>query len=224
MIDGPPINLESANTLEEVFLLGSALPDIASMGRVRLQRPLVNSTLDLGVQNHHYADSAFHQSAWFVQRNAALHDKLEGAGLKRGPARACAHVGIELLLDGALLATIPHLSVAVQGCLQRAGDQSLDLQASVKPDRADHWQTHLDRTAKWLLPNDYHRPSAVAHRLHRIVANRPRLAFPSDQIISVEDVLARSQEELISGLADLVEDLAEEVARHQAQPRNSKPG
>ncbi len=186
------------------------------MGRVRLQRPLVDSTLDLGVQNHHYADSAFHQSDWFVKRNAGLHHKLEAAGLRRGPARACAHVGIELLLDGTLLATVPHLPAAVQSCLRRTGDSSLKLRTSVKSARADHWQSHLKRTAEWLLPDDYHRPSAVAHRLHRIVANRPRLAFPSEQVTVVEDVLARSQEELTDGIDDLVLDLAANVARDQA--------
>lgn len=207
------IDLESVSSEEEVFLLGSALPDIASMGKVRLQRPLTHSTLESGVQNHQYADSAFHQSEWFIDRNASLTDELESAGLDRGPARACAHVGIELFLDGALLSSKPGLHGVVQNCLRRTADETLNITRSVKPERATQWQDHIERTAKWLLPSDFHQPAAVAQRLHRIVVGRPRLAFPADQISVVEEVLVNTQSQLLGQSEQLLQEVAGEVRR-----------
>src|ERR1051325_9448351 len=83
------------------FLVGTALPDFASMARTRL-RP-ANGSLAEGIALHHAIDHAFHAHDWFLDAERDVRDSLRADGLPDGAARACAHVGPELLLDGALL-------------------------------------------------------------------------------------------------------------------------
>ena len=93
------------------FLVGSMLPDLAAMARVRLlpmRAPDEAGTGDdafaAGVAFHHASDGVFHSSAWFTEHNRSLRDALLEAGIEPGAARACAHAGLEMLLDGALVA------------------------------------------------------------------------------------------------------------------------
>src|SRR6185369_9833050 len=87
----------SANELA-MLCLGSMLPDF--IGMLRLSRPDVrDDTLARGVAFHHQTDEAFHELPSFLRLSREAFGWLSEQQLPRGPARAVAHIGIEILLD-----------------------------------------------------------------------------------------------------------------------------
>jgi hypothetical protein len=197
------------------YLIGSALPDIATMGRFRLKDRPSSEEVRAGVDLHHRTDDAFHSHRWFRRNSQIVAGELEKAGLARGAAMACGHVGVELLLDGQLLDRNPDLRPQVQGAIAAVGHTEHGLATVVGPDRQAEWLVHLGRIADWSLPEDYREPVAVAERLRRILERRPRLAFPFEQVHAVAEVLGRRQSALEAGSGQLIDDLRADVAgRH----------
>ncbi|MCB9593490.1 MAG: hypothetical protein H6719_12220 [Sandaracinaceae bacterium] len=155
---------------EPRWVLGAMLPDFVSMCRARvvaIEDPLVQA----GVDMHHRTDDVFHGCPTFTALQRDGVDTLEARGVGRGTARAVAHVGTELLIDGLLLddpaaCEAYRAGVAVSGDLgiqfRRGGDRFAELRA---------------RAAGHGLPLGLRAPSDVAARLRRILASRPRLAF-----------------------------------------------
>ena len=82
------------------FVLGAMLPDFAHMIGERLDR-LEDDGLRCGERHHRKTDEAFHRAASFRTLVRDATSVLTRGGLERGPARGAAHVGIELLFDGA---------------------------------------------------------------------------------------------------------------------------
>lgn len=195
----------------EALVVGAALPDIAAIGRFRLSGTSSDNAVRAGVALHHRTDDAFHSHRWFRQHNGSVAAALADIGVRRGAARAVGHVGVELLLDGYLLATDPNLGRRAEAALATVTAPGRDLVSLVDPDRRPDWSTHLDRTARWPVPADYRDPAAVAGRLQRILAHRPRLSFGTEQVAAVADVLAEARAGLEAGADDLVADLAELV-------------
>lgn len=194
------------------YLLGAALPDFATIGRFQLTGQPTDPDLAAGVDMHHATDDAFHGSDWFLTHSTAVRAKLESRGVNRGAARAVGHVGVELLLDGHLLAHHDDLRPRAQNVLGLADDDQLDLAELVAGDRRADWVDHLSRISSWPLPGDYHQPLAVAERLHRILRPRRRLAFGPDDIAVVADILTGHLDDLVAGIGDMVASLAEQLA------------
>src|SRR5262245_43693270 len=90
------------------------LPDFAAMVGVRVVS-VAHAAADDGCRFHHETDDLFHRAACFQSLCHAATRALSGAGVRRGPARAIAHVGIELLLDDWLAA-----EQGVPGCYREA--------------------------------------------------------------------------------------------------------
>ncbi|MDH3303513.1 MAG: hypothetical protein OES24_23660 [Acidimicrobiia bacterium] len=193
------------------YLFGAALPDFATIGRFQLTGPPADPALAAGVDMHHATDNAFHGSDWFVTHSQAVRTNLESRGINRGAARAVGHVGVELLLDGHLLARHDDLRPRAQHVLGLADDDQLDLAELVAGDRQTDWVDHLSRISSWPLPGDYHRPLAVAERLHRILRPRRRLAFGPDDIAVVANTLTDHLDDLVAGIGDMVASLADEL-------------
>ena len=80
------------------FVLGAMLPDLTAMLRLRLPR-VTDLRQTAGILLHHQTDAAFHQAQSFVELTRQARVSLSALGMGRGPARALAHVGIEILLD-----------------------------------------------------------------------------------------------------------------------------
>lgn len=83
------------------FVLGAMLPDLArlaDLGAARVSEP----ELRRGVAFHLRTDALFHDHPLFVgwQRDALA--RFHRHGISKGPLRAAAHVGVEMLLDDAL--------------------------------------------------------------------------------------------------------------------------
>lgn len=194
------------------FLIGSALPDIAAMGRFRLTGHTADHSVAAGIDLHHRTDEVFHRHDWFRRNSKAVAERLELAGLSRGAARACGHVGVELLLDGRLLDDQVDLRSSVQFAMSQISQPTLRLTAAVQGDRQADWDAHLGSVAGWPLPKDYRRPEAVAARLHRILSRRPRLRFSDEQIGVVAGTLAERQPLIETEVSHLIADLNASLA------------
>ncbi len=164
------------NDVRAEFVLGAMLPDFASMLGARPPQA-TGSVLAEGMRFHHATDDAFHGSESFLEFSRLASSFLLANGLSRGSARAVAHVGVELLLDGALA----HENAANEAYLS-----ALDA-ALTKPVAGHiHWETseyasrfqHLCHSLKsrGALRGDAS-AEALAERLRNILARRPRLAL-----------------------------------------------
>ena len=86
------------------WLLGAMLPDFASMIGARLDAQ-PDPRLAAGVAHHHATDAAFHHAPAVVGLMRDAEARLTARGVRRGPTRAVAHVGTELVFDSYLIAS-----------------------------------------------------------------------------------------------------------------------
>jgi hypothetical protein len=157
------------------FVLGAMLPDLAGMARTRIER-VCDPELAAGVALHHRTDAAFHAAPAFVRLYAEAAAALRERGVERGPARAAAHVAIELLLDGSL----PHAAAE----LERFGEA---LESGARPevrsalvwrgDGAERFARLHARLRGGGVPGVYRDPARVAERVAWALGSRPRLAL-----------------------------------------------
>jgi hypothetical protein len=166
-----------------LFLVGTALPDFASMARARLLHT-ANGALGEGMAMHHAVDHAFHAQEWFVDLERELRASLSQDGLPDGAARACAHVGPELLLDGALLDEAD-VARGVGDVYDELADPPAVVVDLVTSDERGRWRDHLVGVTRRLDPLAYRDPDVVARRLHAVTSRRPRLAFDGALVAAV---------------------------------------
>ena len=185
--------------------LGAALPDLGAMGRFRLMGETHDVDVAAGIALHHATDDAFHRHPTFTEAMARLRRALADDGVARGPARAVAHVGPELLIDGQLL-TDSNVSEAVDAAFAEIEPLGPALASLVETD-VTSWGQHLAKAQSWGLPTDYADPSAVAERMHRILQRRPRLAFDPALIAPIGRRLSVEQPRLDARLPTLINDL-----------------
>jgi acyl carrier protein phosphodiesterase len=165
----------SATSSEPGALLGAMLPDFATMCRGRLATP-EDEAVARGIELHHACDSTFHRLPAATALMRELDERLARGGCARGPRRAVAHVGTELLLDGVLVETSRYRDAYTSGLAHDA--------AGVRwRDEGDgeRFAMLLARLRTYGVPDDLRRPDAIVQRLHRMLAHRPLLApSPSD--------------------------------------------
>jgi len=178
------------------YLLGAVLPDLAPMAGVKVMRSALPLAVADGVSCHVRTDEVFHAHPAFVAGSRAIREELDARGVASGPARAVGHAGWELLLDGSLVGT------ATEGAFLRAMAAGGDATAGMTAADASLWVAFVDRgrTAPALGFGD---PRWVADRLFGMLARRPRLRLPEEQVPIVAEVLA--------GVADQVRALAPDV-------------
>jgi hypothetical protein len=167
--------LAEARCADPACLLGAMLPDLASAAGLRATPP-PDGPLALGFRLHLAADAGFHGAPEFVALVSAGRAELEAAGLSRGIARASAHVGIELLLDGWLDRARPG-SAAYREALALAhglADDAARFRPAPLPLR---WRALCARLERGDLPGAYRRPERAALGVERTLARRPRLAL-----------------------------------------------
>jgi hypothetical protein len=157
------------------YVLGAMLPDWTAWVGDRL-RHVEHASLAAGVRFHHESDAAFHAGARFVALVRESSRSLQAAGLGRGPARGAAHIGIELLLDGALLAEENGVC-AYDAALAVAPAASLHL-AWGRPESARRFEQISRRLARQGPPRGLVVPERVAAAVVRTLDRRPRLRVP----------------------------------------------
>lgn len=173
----------SWSTTDPAAALGAMLPDFATMSRTRLAEP-VDRGIAEGIALHHATDAAFHQLAPVLGLMRELDERLSAAGCARGPRRAVAHIGVELLLDGVLV------DDAVYREIYR---DAIDYDASgvrfrEEGDVARFTSLH-ERLRSYGVPLDLQDPESIVHRLHRMLAHRPLLAPNAADLAAIRSAL-----------------------------------
>jgi hypothetical protein len=156
------------------FVLGAMLPDFSSMLGVKPPR-VRDPNVSEGIELHHLTDAAFHTAEPFLALTQAARLALERSGLARGPARAVAHIGVEILLDE-VLAADDKARDAYLGALanRESSAEVLDFQGS--EDRA-RYIALLSVLASRGAPEAPATPNQVADRIERALRGRPRLSL-----------------------------------------------
>lgn len=180
------------------FVLGSMLPDFASMLRARPPRATLEP-LQAGLAFHHATDDAFHGSQSFLEFSGQASSYLTGRGLSRGSVRAVAHVGVELLLDGAF---------AQESSANEAYLRAIDCALTERVASHIHWQTNAQHARFQHLCHSLKQRGAfvtdtpaeqVAERLRNILADRPRLAMDDAGQSVVREWVLTARPMIVSG-------------------------
>lgn len=172
---------------EPHFVLGSMLPDFATMSGTRLSG-VADPRVAAGVALHLRTDDAFHSAPAFLTLCAVAQEALDQRDVGWGTARAVAHVGTELLLDGVLLTR--HASEPYVGALDAAHALSeSDPHAITFRDQGQGFARLLARLRETGPPHAYQQPERVAEFLERALALRPRLCFQPGDRARVTEVL-----------------------------------
>lgn len=162
------------------FLLGSMLPDfIGIMGRGTLA--CRTCKLKQGVDFHVLTDEIFHSQAWFVTRVRRSLDELRRLGVRKGPARAVAHIGVELLLDFELSSQQLFRS-ALRDALVAAGPKRITSLLAWSDDAtlAAFESLRLRLLERCERP-DLFATSRIVERLTYMFRNRPRLELAGNE-------------------------------------------
>jgi hypothetical protein len=175
------------------------LPDFASMAGARMAlappaalataRPALAALLR-GIELHHRTDHEFHGCAAFIALMQLTVDRLTAGAVPRGSARAVAHVGVEMLLDGEIVQD-PAVATAYEAALN-AGDV-LDARLFRDAEGAARFGILQQRLIAHGVPREYRDPNSVADRLQRVLSVRPRLALTLEAGVVVRRVLAEVQ-------------------------------
>jgi len=159
-----------ASSREPGTLLGAMLPDFATMIRGRLDAP-EDAAIARGIEVHHATDATFHRLPAATALMRELDDRLLRGGCARGPRRAVAHVGTELLLDGVLVDDSAHRDAYTTAlACDASGVRWRD------DGNSERFAMLLARLRAHGVPDDLRRPDAIVQRLHRMLAHRPLLA------------------------------------------------
>jgi hypothetical protein len=164
-------------------VLGAMLPDFATMSGTRLAEAS-DAAIAGGIDLHHATDAAFHRLPPVLALMRELDERLAMAGCARGPRRAVAHIGVELLLDGVLVEEGAYREHYVSGL---AHDPSgIGWRDEEDPARFGRL---LERLRAYGVPLDLQRPDAIAQRLHRMLAHRPLLAPSASDLAVIKTAL-----------------------------------
>jgi acyl carrier protein phosphodiesterase len=192
------------------FVLGAMLPDFASMLRSHAPSSSLG-TLNAGITFHHATDDAFHGSQSFLEFSREASRVLVLRGLPRGTARAVAHVGVELVLDGAFAtersANEAYLS-AVECALTERVARTINWQSGDAPLRFQRLCRNLQM--RGALPSDTNE-ELLAQRLRGILADRPRLAMDDAGQSVVREWLVTARPSIVSGAAQLLREVEQRL-------------
>jgi hypothetical protein len=163
--------------------LGAMLPDFATMSGAR-----VASTADpevaAGIELHHATDAAFHTLPVVTGLMRELDERLERLACARGPRRAVAHIGVELLLDGVLVAEPAYRESYTRGLAHDAPITWRD------PGDDELYAKLLARLRAYGIPDDLVRIESITLRLGRMLAHRPLLAPSPTDLTAIAKALA----------------------------------
>ena len=183
------------------FVLGAMLPDLSAMLRIRAPRA-VESWLARGIALHHATDAAFHTAPAFVAMQERARIALSELGLARGPARALAHVGAEILLDESL-GQDPAIERAYLEALQASETELVAVETQI--DSARITRLARDLAARGVLRR--REPELVARRLRRALETHPRLAFGQHDEPRVAAWVARARPQIAAEADEVVTQL-----------------
>jgi hypothetical protein len=178
-------NLRTASSR---FVLGAMLPDLVMMAGVAAPRTFLDQDLNLGLLFHIETDALFHNTRAFIELNRRALSDLRARGVSRGPARACAHIGVEMWID-AELAKDDDTHFAYRSALQQIAHSRHVLLPlpEEESERAVQLCEHLLTAGRGVF-----QPSAerFAFRLARTLSTRPPLAPSAEELRVIADYLS----------------------------------
>jgi hypothetical protein len=161
------------------------LPDFATMSGARLAPDQPHdAAVAGGIDLHHATDAVFHRAPPVLALMRELDERLAAGGCARGPRRAVAHIGVELLLDGVLVDEHAYRDAYTAGLAH-----SPDGIAWREPDDPPQFARLLTRLRSYGVPLDLQRPDAIAQRLHRMLSHRPLLAPSASDLAVIKTAL-----------------------------------
>jgi len=195
---------------EPAFVLGSMLPDFATMIRARPPRS-EHTDIDSGMQFHWRTDEVFHRSAAFLTLTRQAVVWLSARGVRSGSAIAVAHIGVEVLLDAAL---------SDDACAKRVYRAALEGAAPDELGRYIGWVSAQQRDrfgalrarllARGAITADI-APETVAERLRYALADRPRLSLDDASVLTVRDWARIARPDINASAAPLLQDLTAQL-------------
>ena len=195
---------------DPVFVLGAMLPDWCTMLGLRTPAP-PEDTLGAGIVFHHVTDRAFHELVSFRAFCRDATAWLDARGVRRGTARAVAHVGVELFLDAALAE-----SEAARGHYEgalAAGQQPEPFELSrFTPEEC----ARLGGLARVLAQRGVTKApdtALVVTRLKRALATRPRLAIEPRDEPAVGDWVELFRERVVASTPHVMSELTISIER-----------
>jgi len=170
-------------------VLGAMLPDFATMSGARLHPEGPHEPpLATGIDLHHATDATFHRLPVVTGLMRELDARLADGGCARGPRRAVAHVGVELLLDGVLVDEPAYREAYAAGLTH---DPTATWRDPADPARITRL---LERLRAHGIPEDLRDPAAITHRLGRMLAHRPLLAPSPDDLRAIRAAITAFQD------------------------------
>ncbi len=160
------------------------LPDFATMARIRLPEVAPGALAD-GIAYHHETDRVFHRLERFRKQESWTLGHMLSSGLRRGPARGVAHVGVELSLDGALVSSTD----AHDTYLNAIGMAQQSRLAWKSQESEARFAMLITRLLEIGVPSDYRDPRIVADRLVRIMKPRPLLRLTEEETPILHDAM-----------------------------------
>lgn len=188
------------------------LPDLSAMLRMRAPRA-VESWLARGIALHHATDAAFHTAPAFLAMQERARLALTELGLERGPARAIAHIGAEILLDESL-GQDPAVERAYLDALQASGTELTEVDTQIDTPRIQ--RLARDLAARGVLRNP--EPALVARRLRRALETHPRLSFGDQEEPRVQAWVARARPQIAAEADEVVRQLRSRLAAPSESP------
>lgn len=180
------------------FVLGAMLPDF--FGMLDIKASATSAELGRGIAFHHASDAAFHDAPAFLSLTREACKELSALGLPKGPARAVAHIGVELLLDPVILSR-PGARNAYARALEFA--TVLNDELSLGKDEA----RRLQDLARLLLARRLASPEDLQHvvaRIRRTLAERPRLALDDAMEAAVRKWVVGVQPRVVGCSSDVI--------------------
>jgi len=163
-------------------VLGAMLPDFATMCGGRIDAADQADVTD-GIALHHATDAAFHQLPVVTGLMRELDAQLVRGNCARGPRRAVAHIGVELLLDGTLTDEPAYRATYLSGLWHQPVLRWRD------PATGPRFAQLLERLRTYGVPDDLRLPASIVTRLQRILAHRPLLAPSADDLRAIAAAL-----------------------------------
>jgi hypothetical protein len=197
---------------DPAFVLGAMLPDFATMLGAR-PPSTTHAELAAGIRFHHRTDEAFHDSATFRALTHEAFDWLSAAGVRRGSARAVAHIGTEIVLDATL-------ADDADGCdgyllaLENAVNSDVRTQVGWENLQTHARFEHLCRMLceRGVMTNDV-APELVAERLKHALAGRPRLALEESSLLVVRNWVKVARPSVAARAGALIAELKSGLSR-----------
>jgi hypothetical protein len=169
---------------DEAFALGAMLPDLSRMAAGRVAS-LAHPALEAGWAFHHAVDARFHGEPAFTSWWREASQSLRHLGLERHRARAAAHVGLEMLIDGWLLST-EGARGRCRAALEAGRPDALGRHVAWRePEHAQAWESLRRVMLRDGGPSGYDDADVVARRVCGALGRRDRLRLAPPQEAAV---------------------------------------